>query len=75
MFGDRGDEPTVAYFAGFAETVLRCMRSGRTCFLSAENRDAVYYVSGLSQNTPLEDVCRELLRQYTVQEVTRKLSR
>lgn len=76
MFGDRDDEPTVAYCAGMAEGILYCIRKNRLYYyLSEENRDTMYYVSGLSQNTPLEDVCHELLRQYTVQKVTRRLSR
>lgn len=75
MFGERGDEKTVSYYAGFAEIVLDYIRKGRSYSLTEECRDAMYYISGLSQNTPLEDVCRELLRQYTVQEVTRRLSR
>lgn len=74
MFGERDDEPTVAYFAGMAEIVLDCIREGRSYSIHEENRDAMYYISGLSQSTPLENVCRELLRQYTVQEVTRRLS-
>jgi hypothetical protein len=75
LFGERGDEETVSYYADFAEAVLYCIRRDSLYCLNEECRDAMYYVSGLSQNTPLEDVCRELLRQYTVQEVTRKLSR